>query len=114
MDEVWRHTCTYSESTCTVLLFGELNVSNYADILRTLLRELERPGNLAVQADLGGVEFLDSSGMRALLIAHNAAEGTDRSFVAIRARGAVRRALEMAGVLEVLSGEDLSPPRPGS
>jgi anti-anti-sigma factor len=52
--------------------------------------------------DLGGVEFLDSAGIRALLDCDNAAARFGGRVVVHNARGAVRRCLEVTGVLEHL------------
>ncbi len=52
--------------------------------------------------DLGGVQFLDSSGIRALLDCDKAAARFGGRVVVHNARGAVRRALAITGVLEHL------------
>ncbi len=64
-----------------------------------------RPGVVAVHADLADLDFLDSAGIRALLTAYHHAQMCGRSFTVVRARGTVRRVLEIAGLLQILCAE---------
>jgi anti-sigma B factor antagonist len=48
--------------------------------------------------DLAGVEFVDSSGLRVLLEAHQVREADGRSLVLARPSAAVQRVLDVAGV----------------
>jgi anti-anti-sigma factor len=50
--------------------------------------------------DLGGVRFMDASGIRALLDADAAARGLGGRVVILGAHGPVRRVLEVTGVFE--------------
>ena len=82
---------------------GELDIAT-ADKLERALHSDRRPGDQVV-LDLAGLEFLDSTGLRVIVRAVEAAtrEGWD-----LRLRGgppAVRRVFEIAGVLGALPFE---------
>jgi anti-sigma B factor antagonist len=57
--------------------------------------ETGRPELLVI--DLKGVDFIDSSGLRVLLLAASRASEAGRRFVVARARGQVKRVIEMTG-----------------
>ena len=102
MDEVWQHAVRQDGGVCTVVLAGELDTSACDDLFRAFVDALNRPGVHTVQVDLDAVDFLDSTGIWALLTAHHAAQALDRGFVVVRARGRARRSLDVAGLLPIL------------
>ncbi len=108
MSEIWHHTVTRDGGTSTVALHGELDMGGREALVKVLVDELARPDTVAVRADLNGVDFIDSSGMQALINAYHAAEGINRRFFVIGARGAVRKALDLSGLLSFLT--DGTPP----
>lgn len=55
--------------------------------------------------DLAELTLLDSTGVAALVDCHRAASAIGQTFAVINARDAVRRALDVTGVLGVLSQE---------
>jgi anti-anti-sigma factor len=61
------------------------------------LREAEAAAPELIVFDLGRVEFMDSSGLRVLLLAADRAGEAGRRFVVCRANGQVRRVIEMTG-----------------
>lgn len=81
-----------------VQLFGELDLVSADAVERALV---ERAGPVVV-ADLSELEFIDSTGLSALLLARHAIL-TRRHRLEIRgARGATRRIFEAAGLSDVL------------
>ena len=62
-------------------------------------------GALRVVVDLGDVTFLDSSGIRALLVAHQFATEHQRSLKVENTPPIVRTVLEIGGVMNLLTGE---------
>ena len=61
-------------------------------------------GRTAVVIDLTAVTFMDSSGIRALLVGHSALQKAGiRSAVAIREDSPVRRVIDLAEVTDMLS-----------
>lgn len=84
-----------------VRLTGELDLV-YADEVRATLTSVV---GQTVIVDLAGLEFIDSSGLSALLTARRrVASGGDR-LVLLGARGAALRAFEVAGLDDVLEGQ---------
>jgi anti-sigma B factor antagonist len=81
-----------------VCLFGELDLVNADTVERTLV---DCAGPVVV-ADLSELEFVDSTGLSALLLARHTIL-TRRHRLEIRgARGATRRIFEAAGLADVL------------
>jgi anti-anti-sigma factor len=85
-----------------VVIRGELDLATAPD-LETALSELQEAGQ-DVAVDLRELEFMDSTGLRALVAAHARAEDSERTFVIVRPRpGApIERILAIAGVASVL------------
>ena len=103
---------TATAAPITVALFGELDMSGF-DALVTVLREAaEHPGITGVCVDLGGVGFVDSKGMQALIIGYRAAQRAGVHFAVTRPQKPVRSVLRMAGLLDFLSGNEPVPPAP--
>jgi len=85
-----------------VVIRGELDLATAPD-LETALSELQEAGQ-DVAVDLRELEFIDSTGLRALVAAHARAEDSEQTFVIVRPRpGApIERILAIAGVASVL------------
>jgi anti-anti-sigma factor len=85
-----------------VVIRGELDLATAPD-LETALSELQEAGQ-DVAVDLRELEFMDSTGLRALVAAHARAEDSAQTFVIVRPRpGApIERILAIAGVASVL------------
>ncbi len=66
------------------------------------------PGVGDVRVDLSGVGFMDSSGLRALIGAHQRAEAADRRLVIARPSSAVQRLIEISGLGDHLHVSDES------
>ncbi len=60
-------------------------------------------GDGAVVLDVHGIEFIDSSGLRVLVEAHQRASSAGRSLVIHRPSVAVKRLLEISGLSEHLT-----------
>ncbi len=71
-------------------LFGEIDLSNAAD-LQSVLSGLVKQGPVVV--DLSGLEFVDSTGLSALIVARRQAEASGNRVALAGARGPVRRVL---------------------
>jgi len=79
-------------------LFGELDLVS-ADAVQHALVAIART---AVVADLTNLEFIDSSGLAALLRARRRIEEAGQHLEIRGARGATRRVFEAAGLADVL------------
>ncbi len=79
-------------------LSGEID-AHTAPALAAAIGELS--GNVAL--DLAGVDFVDSSGLRVLIDAHQSVSGRGDSLSLKQPSDAVRRLLEISGVDEYLN-----------
>ena len=85
-----------------VMLRGEIDAHTapaLADALAALTTE-------RVVIDLSGVDFVDSSGLRVLIQAHQQADEAGRSLVLARPSTSVRRLLEISGLNDYLTIDD--------
>lgn len=104
IDAIWNHTVSQDGDTCTVALSGELDMGGFDGLCRVLVDAATRPGTAVVQADVAGVDFIDSSGIRAFLAAYNKANAAGRRFTVTRPPRNVRRVLQITGLLPILCG----------
>jgi len=84
-----------------VVPVGELDVAT-APELEAQLHELRSSGFERVALDLRELNFVDSTGIRVIVTEHQFATANDREFSLIGGRPAVRRALELCGLLKHL------------
>jgi anti-sigma B factor antagonist len=63
------------------------------------------PGD-TIMLDLSGVEFVDSSGLRVLIEAHQRMQGDGGSLVLARPSGVVRRLFDISGVTDYFTITD--------
>lgn len=64
------------------------------------LTPFAEPGD--VRLDVSQVEFMDSSGLRVLIDAHQRAEAEQRRFIVVNPSNVVHRLLEMSGLVDHL------------
>jgi anti-sigma B factor antagonist len=90
-------------------LSGELDLATVGELEDALRTRLEAGEDVVV--DLRGLAFMDSSGVRALVGAHQAAEGGDGSLTIVRApRGnEVDRVIDVSGIATALGMVDEPP-----
>ena len=94
-----------SSSAPHLVLSGEIDLS-VAPTLResgTEMAKLVAPGRL--EADLGAVTFIDSSGLGALIALRNAARQCGAELVLVRVSDTVARFFELAGVRDSFNVE---------
>jgi anti-sigma B factor antagonist len=77
---------------------GEIDLAT-VDRLRDAIERATESAAAEVWVDLSDVDFMDSTGLSALVVGHRALPGR---FVVICPEGAPRRALEICGLHEVL------------
>ena len=80
-----------------VRLFGEFDLSAFEQVDELLAAAL-RDRDSDVLVDLRALEFMDSSGIRALLGAHGRAEAIGARFSLIRGPEPVHRVMELTGL----------------
>lgn len=87
--------------TVSIIPTGELDVATVGQ-LQSQLEELIEGGFVRMVIDLRGVEFIDSTGLPALLSAHERARREDWQLAIVPGRHAVQRLFEMTGTIEQL------------
>lgn len=99
MDENELLTVTTTEAGLQVR--GELDAGS-SWVLRDQLDPLPQGDGGEVTVDMSGVSFVDSSGLRVLIDAHQRAERHGRSLVLLEPSTAVHRLLEISGLLGII------------
>lgn len=106
LDVHW--TTARDDRGVTIRLSGELDVAGCPAIDEALLLiEGEGPGRLAI--DLRGLRFIDSSGLRVIVGAHQRAVGAGRELSVLIGEGTVARAMALTKLDEVLPLEMATP-----
>lgn len=96
-------TTEEGEDGLRVSVQGELDIATAAELERELLAGLR---GRDVVLDLQAVSFMDSSGLRALLVASREAREAGRRLLVLPGTGQVLRVIEMAQVAEHLELAD--------
>ncbi|MFF8595083.1 STAS domain-containing protein [Streptomyces sp. NPDC015220] len=87
---------TVEDGTRVVTLVGEADLDSSARLRETLLSCLATAP--VTVADLGGLTFMDSSGINALISAHQAAQESGARLCLAAPQEAVLRVLQLVGV----------------
>ena len=87
-----------------VALAGECDLEVRDELTAALLAAFHRSPIVVV--DLGGLDFLDSSGVHGLITAHRAAKESGRKLFVVNPTGAVATVLDLTGVGALLSPPD--------
>jgi anti-anti-sigma factor len=90
-------------SGVTIILAGEFDMAG-TDRFWAFVSEALAADPKAVAIDAGGLEFIDSSGLQALLRARDAATAAGVAFRVSDPSPAVRRILALFGVEDLLTG----------
>ena len=98
-----RFEVTTSEETdhVRVALAGECDLAVREELTVALLAAVRRAPVVVV--DVGGLDFLDSSGVHGLITAHHAARDTGRKLFVVNPRGSVAAVLDLTGVAGLLT-----------
>jgi anti-sigma B factor antagonist len=94
---------THADGVAVVAVLGEVDVATAPNLRQELLRlvsESEGPPRIVV--DLGGVDFLDSTGLGVLLGGLKRVRTKDGALVVARAESHVRKVFEITRVIEIL------------
>ena len=89
-------TCNVEDfdGTPVVRLLGELDMAS-ADELDAAIRSVEKPDVPRIVVDLRGLEFMDSSGLRAVIAADSRARKEGRELELIPGKDSVHRVFRM-------------------
>src|SRR4051794_38929933 len=89
-----------------VTLRGELDMHACADLEPELERLFDDARIEVIALDLRGLEFLDSSGLRTVVLARNRLDEEDRRLVLVRGSQTVQRVFEITRMTERLGFVD--------
>jgi anti-anti-sigma factor len=84
---------------------GELDIASAKALEDELRRAIDSDAS-AVALDLGGVTFIDSTGLRGLLLAATQCDLTARQFRLLRVSKQVKQVIETSGVADILPVAD--------
>lgn len=102
----------HRHGTLTVTLTGEVDLDT-SPRLHQALQEGDAPWGTHVVADLSGVTFMDSTGVRALLACYERAQEHGGTLSITGAGGLVERILYLSGVLSLFRPAPPGSTRPG-
>ena len=88
-----------------VAVSGELDLRTSPELEAQLIRAFEAGAELVI-LDLRQIEFMDSTGLRVVLSAHQRAHETGRRFALVRGADQVERVLTLTGVRDLLTVVD--------
>jgi anti-sigma B factor antagonist len=88
-----------------VRVVGELDIATVPELDR-VLEGLSSDGPSRLLIDLNDVEFMDSTGVAALIRAKRSAESTHCCFTVLHSTPAVRRLFELSGLLDQFPLDD--------
>ncbi|HUE06855.1 MAG TPA: STAS domain-containing protein [Acidimicrobiales bacterium] len=91
-----------SEGHALVLLTGELDVSTAGGLYQEFA-QLNRDGVVHVALDLTGLEFIDSTGISAIIAEHKRTASAGGELIILTPHRNVRRVFEVAGLMDVLN-----------
>jgi anti-sigma B factor antagonist len=101
----------------SVLTAGEMDVAAAGPFGAAMCEVAQAEQTELIEIDLGGLMFIDSTGIAALNRAYRTTSRIGCTLVVTKATGAVRRALELTGALAHLAPcgqDDPGRPRPGA
>jgi len=88
------------EELLTMLVAGDLDAVSSAGLQKAVVEVLRRHRPRGIEVDLRGVAFLDSAGIRALVLCHADAEQLGCRLTVAGPRPDVRRVLDLTGLRE--------------
>ena len=92
-------------SAVVLTISGELDLRTSPQLEERLTRAFDAGAELVI-LDLRQIEFMDSTGLRVLLSAHQRAHDTGRRFALVRGADQVERVLTLTGVRDLLTVVD--------
>ena len=94
-------TVATADGIATVAVTGELDVASVDTFRGAVAQALADCDRIAI--DLRELEFVDSSGLRAIVAIHNASESEPFSYSVIAGPRQVHRTFELAGLDQVIA-----------
>lgn len=96
------HTISVDDSTCTVGLAGEIDMANANEVLEWIRGAVDDSGCSLLRLDLAELIFLDSTGVRMLVMAHDYVVAKGAVLMAVNPDRMIQQVLEITGVAAAL------------
>jgi anti-sigma B factor antagonist len=96
------HMVSAEGSTCTVSLAGEIDMANVDEVLGWICGAVDDTGCALLRLDLAGLGFLDSAGVRMLVMAHDYVEAKGAVLKVVNPQPIIEQVLEVTGVADAL------------
>jgi anti-sigma B factor antagonist len=96
----------YEDGVAIVALRGELDMAGTPDLEDALRAAEDEPGVRGIVVDLSGLDFMDSSGLRAVVLADQRFRGAGIPFALVRGGEPVHRVFEITRMTERLPWVD--------
>ena len=90
---------TFDGERALVTVSGEIDAATAGQIESALTEAIER-GPAIIEVDLGDVGFIDSSGLRALIVSRQRAHDAGHTMMVVATTSAVDRLFELTGLAE--------------
>lgn len=94
---------TVNGDAARVVISGELDINSAPRLIATI-HDIARPPVRRVDLDCEGVTFLDSAGVRTLIVVRKEAARIEVDLVLVQPSPAVSRVMEMTGLVGLLTG----------
>ena len=98
----------YGSDWVSLSISGEIDLAT-VDQLEQDLKDCQESGSGNLVVDLTGADFMDSSGLRCLVMADRAFRDAGRRFALVVSNGPISRLIELSGVeatIEVVSSHE--------
>ena len=93
-------TCSDDERVLRVVVEGELDMATEPELVDAVRKAVLDTSATRIVLDTAGLTFVDSSGLRALLMARDTATANDLPLTVVVVDGPVPRLFEAAGVTQ--------------
>lgn len=103
-----EHTAQ-GDGAVTLSLAGELDITSAGGLEQRLQALLEQDRTSRIVLDLGGLSFIDSTGLRAIVIGADACKSRGCELLLVPGPPAVQRLFELTGLIDVLPFEAHEP-----
>ena len=100
-DDVLAIRTAFEDGTFVIALYGEVDLANADEVERALLRA-EASDATEIVLDLSGLHFIDSTGIRLLVVAHARSRADSNRLSLLRGDDPVQRALDFCGLADDL------------
>jgi len=114
-------TKRWKDNWCILAIKGDFDLNNVETVKSILTREIDgQGGNMRLVADLGGLEYIDSSGLGVLINTAVRIKGLSATFILMNIPESIGRILELTklkGFFRIVRDEDelrlISPAKQG-